>query len=230
MTYKLLMDTTQPVLMIALAKDADIIIRRQDDQQASHRYHSAILLPQIHAILTEAGILPHDLSGIAVNSGPGSFTGIRTGLSIARLMGQFLNLKTYSFGAFELIAAHPGMRGKTVGIYLNAFRQQHYYAALRVDTMARIEWLFPPQVRNNTEPLLPGSDVMVIDDSLMGKVSIDADTGRPLSTLDLFSPDAMMFYLQHSPQVFLHPWAEILPLYLQLPNITMAKNNTFGLS
>ncbi|MDR1546781.1 MAG: tRNA (adenosine(37)-N6)-threonylcarbamoyltransferase complex dimerization subunit type 1 TsaB, partial [Deltaproteobacteria bacterium] len=49
--------------------------------------HSAFLPPQVAEILQEAGRRPQEIDLVAVGRGPGSFTGLRTGLALAAGLG-----------------------------------------------------------------------------------------------------------------------------------------------
>lgn len=218
----LLLDTTQETLMLALADDQRLLVSCKVEQ-SSYRYHSAVLLPELQRMLSACDLTPQDIQALGVNCGPGSFTGIRTGLTVARVMGQFLPIQTYGFTTFELIAAHSPLVGRSVSVYLNAFRQQHYHAALQVDAHGNLTWIADPQVRDNTQVLITQTDVAVLDQSLTSALAEKLPTTLTLQTLDLFTPRSMLFYLRH--QVQHHPvaWAELRPFYLQMPHITVSK-------
>ena len=55
--------------------------------------HSEYMLPWIDEVLQEAGIKGKDLDGIVFGAGPGSFTGIRIGITIAKTIAWALNIK-----------------------------------------------------------------------------------------------------------------------------------------
>lgn len=66
--------------------------------------HSQIIIPMIRQVMDDAGIKPHDLHGIAVTGGPGSFTGLRIGMSVAKTMGLALKIPVMGIPTLELLA------------------------------------------------------------------------------------------------------------------------------
>src|SRR4026209_2728036 len=50
--------------------------------QAAAGSHARLLLPAIDRVLSDAGVVPQKLDGLVVSIGPGSFTGLRVGLSV----------------------------------------------------------------------------------------------------------------------------------------------------
>lgn len=53
---------------------------------------SQTLLPQIARMLKKKKLLPGDISEIRVNTGPGSYTGLRVGVAVANTLGWFLKI------------------------------------------------------------------------------------------------------------------------------------------
>lgn len=53
---------------------------------------SQALIPAIIKILKKHKLKPQDLSAIEVNEGPGSYTGLRVGISVANALGHFLDI------------------------------------------------------------------------------------------------------------------------------------------
>lgn len=216
----LLMDTSRDMLMLAVMHAGELAAQRML-QQDCFRRHSAVLLPEIQAMLAEVGLTPQNLGSLVVNCGPGSFTGIRTGLTVARTMAQFLPVEAYGMDTFTLLAARPAWRGQTVAVALNAFRQQHYHAILRVSESGGATWLEPPSVRSNAD-FTPSGDVAcyVTEQSLQALMPIEHGQVSVLEASDWFSPESMAFLLAKQPEAYRRPWQDLLPLYLQLPNIT----------
>lgn len=58
--------------------------------EASAR-HAVQLVPRIADLLDQASLLPADIDELYVSAGPGSFTGVRVGLTVARTMGQMIS-------------------------------------------------------------------------------------------------------------------------------------------
>ena len=70
-----------------------LIDNKMDMREESHEKKKAqIVLPMLDALLREHYLTLQSLTAIDVNSGPGSFTGIRVGLAIANTLGSVLHI------------------------------------------------------------------------------------------------------------------------------------------
>jgi len=63
------------------------------------------LLADVDDLLQEAGVVPSDLTGIVVGTGPGSFTGTRIGLAVARGLALSLDLPVAGVSTLAALAA-----------------------------------------------------------------------------------------------------------------------------
>jgi tRNA threonylcarbamoyladenosine biosynthesis protein TsaB len=128
----LALDSTTPLCSVALLDAAEIVgevrVRSKDG-------HSPHLLPAVEFLLTRHAIAPLDLDAIAVTVGPGSFTGLRVGMSTAQ--GLALAAARPCFGVSALEATAFGALGKapTVVALLDAFRGETFAASY--DTAGR---------------------------------------------------------------------------------------------
>ncbi len=66
--------------------------------------HSQTLLPMIEGVLKSSGVSVSELDCVAVSNGPGSFTGVRIGVSAVKGIAQPLNLPCVSVSTTEIIA------------------------------------------------------------------------------------------------------------------------------
>ena len=102
----LAIDTATEACSVALSGTADTILERF---QCESRGHSNLVLTMTEDVLWEAGISRHDLDGIAFDSGPGSFTGIRIGLGVAQGLALALDLPLAGVSSLMALAEGSGM-------------------------------------------------------------------------------------------------------------------------
>ncbi len=123
--YVLGIESATPVAAVAVAGDGGILAERM---VFNNRTHSVNLLPMIKAVLEESEVGRHGLAGIAVSGGPGSFTGLRIGMSTAKALAQVLGLPVTGISTLETLA-YPlaGQQGLVCPI-LNARKNEVYTA------------------------------------------------------------------------------------------------------
>jgi tRNA threonylcarbamoyladenosine biosynthesis protein TsaB len=100
----LALETTQRTGGVALSgagPDAPVLA----DRFTPARRHDDRLMPAIDAICRRAGIGPADLGGVAVSLGPGGFSGLRIGLTTAKLLAHTLNIPVVGVPSAEVVAA-----------------------------------------------------------------------------------------------------------------------------
>jgi tRNA threonylcarbamoyladenosine biosynthesis protein TsaB len=87
---------------------------------------SAQLVPTVAALLTTNGYAARDLEGFAAASGPGSFTGLRVGLSAVKGMAEILERSIATVSILEALTFGGGRTGK-LGAALDAGRSEIFY-------------------------------------------------------------------------------------------------------
>jgi tRNA threonylcarbamoyl adenosine modification protein YeaZ len=85
----LFIDSHDELITISLKNNENLYIKTQESEYS----HSVYTMPMIEEIFKENNLNIKELKKIIVVNGPGSFTGIRIGLSIAKTMAYALNLK-----------------------------------------------------------------------------------------------------------------------------------------
>lgn len=87
--YTLFISTFDKIITIGLLKNGEVLTELK---QESSRNHSIYTMPMIDEILKTNNILPSYLNEIIVVNGPGSFTGVRIGVTIAKTLAYTLNI------------------------------------------------------------------------------------------------------------------------------------------
>ena len=96
-------DTCLDKTYITLSEDKKIIksvIIKSD----SENYHSAYLISTIVKVLKESDLTPKDIDKIITDIGPGSFTGIRACVTVARVLAQQLNIGAAGISSLEVLS------------------------------------------------------------------------------------------------------------------------------
>jgi tRNA threonylcarbamoyl adenosine modification protein YeaZ/ribosomal-protein-alanine acetyltransferase len=111
------------------------------DFAAMERGHAEAVAPMVERAMAEAGITFSELQRIAVTTGPGTFTGVRIGLSLARGFGVALNIP--AVGLDSLMAIARNLRQGPVLVVADA-RKDEVYAAL---FDGQLQCVRPPAVK-----------------------------------------------------------------------------------
>lgn len=90
--------------------------------------HSETLLPLVQRAFAEGGLSPQDISLWAATTGPGSFTGLRIGLSLLKGLALPTGTPAAGVSTLEAVARASGLQG-TVVAALDARRSEVYWAA-----------------------------------------------------------------------------------------------------
>jgi tRNA threonylcarbamoyladenosine biosynthesis protein TsaB len=120
----LAIDTAAPRLALALLRENDRIDTLVEDMATGQAER---LFPALDELLARAGLTYADLTRIAVTTGPGSFTGLRIGLSAAR--GLALALEIPVLGIPSLTALSLPAPAYPLAVLLDARRGEAYFQA-----------------------------------------------------------------------------------------------------
>jgi tRNA threonylcarbamoyladenosine biosynthesis protein TsaB len=102
-----------------------------EENLAGARRHAAALLPIIQDLLRRTASTLDDLRGIVMSDGPGSFTGLRVGASVAKALTSTRRLPLWTAPSLMVRAAGVARPGALVLAVTNALRGEVYAAAYR---------------------------------------------------------------------------------------------------
>lgn len=97
----LAIDTSNHVLGVAVMKNEQVIGEIVTNLTKNH---STRLMPAINTLMKEIDMKPEDLDQIAVAKGPGSYTGVRIGLTTAKTLAWALNIPIVGVSSLEVLA------------------------------------------------------------------------------------------------------------------------------
>ncbi|MCK4994662.1 MAG: tRNA (adenosine(37)-N6)-threonylcarbamoyltransferase complex dimerization subunit type 1 TsaB [Candidatus Omnitrophica bacterium] len=121
----LVIDTTSKFLCIAVIKD-DKILRQYN--KVHERQHSVLLLSKIEKVLNSCSLSAVDIDCLAVDIGPGSFTGLRIGIATAKGLSLSWDKPIIGLCSLDLIAEGQSDSGDIICPVIDAKRQQVYSA------------------------------------------------------------------------------------------------------
>ena len=93
----LFIGTHDELITIGLKSKEDLFLKTQESEYS----HSVYVMPMIESIFKENNLDIKDLSKVIVVNGPGSFTGIRIGLSVVKTISYSLNIPVYLVSSLE---------------------------------------------------------------------------------------------------------------------------------
>lgn len=164
-------DTATPWCVAALVRfetdGSSVPLGRFESREAGT--HSQILPATVEGLLKGAGLSPADLDLIAVGRGPGSFTGLRTGLALAKGLAMGASVPLIGLSTLDLIASSVlrGQSGRVFVAPLIDARHQQIFAGLY--EAADAEGEAPARVLIEPLPLSPAD---------LPRILLEASGGR----------------------------------------------------
>lgn len=96
-------DTSNSPLTVALMKDENVLVEETTNLKINH---SLTAMPAVEEMMGKAKISPADLTHIAAARGPGSYTGVRIGLTIAKTLAWSLKIPLHTVSSLKVLAAN----------------------------------------------------------------------------------------------------------------------------
>ena len=126
MSYILNIETATKNCSVALAKDGKTVLCKEIAEEGYS--HAERLHVFIEEIIKETGITFKDLSAIAVSQGPGSYTGLRIGVSAAKGLCFALGIPLIAVDTLQVLASQVKVSSGLIVPMLDARRMEVYSA------------------------------------------------------------------------------------------------------
>ena len=223
-----LLDTSGPTCGVALLEDGVI----RCEAVVNHRMtHSEAALPMTEEAYSKTGLTPEQTDYFAVVAGPGSFTGVRIGVTTVKALAKACGKPCIPVSALEAMSRSQGMFAGLVCPMQNARRGQVYAAVFDGMTRERLMEDRPIALDDlicQAEILANGRPVLLTGDGMTAYREAIARMNRP----GLVPADEAHSYLRPAAAALLASEhlddavsADILrPCYLRAPQAVRQKN------
>ena len=138
----LAVETSTPAGSVAIWKDGLAF----EQTLRIHGTHSERLVPAIEQALAATGVRPEEVTGFVVGSGPGSFTGVRIGASLAKGWAMARQTPLFAYPSLLAVAAGCGVTSPVCALF-DARRGEVYAACYEVSAAGVAERLPPVACR-----------------------------------------------------------------------------------
>jgi tRNA threonylcarbamoyladenosine biosynthesis protein TsaB len=195
-------------------------------RSARGRRHAESLAPAIRTVTEQSGVALGELGAIAVDVGPGLFTGLRVGLATGITMAQTLGIPMLGISSLDLLAWSVRFTDRLIAPVVDARRGEVFYALYR-PVPGGVQRIDPPVVAPPEELLgeltARGEECLLVGDGIIRHAELftGLDHGSRAGTGHAHpSPTALVDLAHHRAmrEEFVPP-REIEPLYLRAPDV-----------
>lgn len=131
MSFILNIETATKNCSVSIAKDGQTIVCSElADEGYSHAEKLHVFIEEV---IAKAGISVHELKAVAVSQGPGSYTGLRIGVSAAKGLCYALNIPLIAVDTMQTLASQAGIADGKIVPMLDARRMEVYSAVFNSD-------------------------------------------------------------------------------------------------
>ena len=187
------------------------------------RRHAEILTPAIEFLLRQADIELAEISVVAVDVGPGLFTGMRVGLAAAKAIAQALRIPMIGISSLDLLAFPCRHTDRVVVPVIDARKSEVFYSMYR-QVPGGLQQVSEPTVGPVEELvadlLARSQDVLCVGDGALRYRDEILDGFRCEIGGDAHPSAAPLVQLAHARALreeWVNPW-EVEPIYLRAPD------------
>lgn len=142
----LLLDTSNQALSVAINRDSKMVAEINTNYKKTH---SETLVDNIQKVLIIADVKKNEIDRIIVAKGPGSYTGVRIGITVAKMLSKQLNIPLYSVSSLFVLAVSNRVMGNKVPL-IDARRGYVYGALYNIEENDYTEIIKPVYIEFNT--------------------------------------------------------------------------------
>lgn len=220
----LCLETASKSCSVCLSVDGEVIAERKTSEKFKH---SELLGPFVSEVLTEAGLNTVDLSAIAINKGPGSYTGLRVGFALAKAICFSSDIPLIGISGLEGMAWMVlETRNVDHCVSMISARKNEMYISV-YDRNLRV--ITPASVVDISEGLENALGFKITKDTVIATDIPDLKRDFPIPSIievQLCESDAKNLVGPAYRQLNLRKWEDLAyfePLYLKEPRITTPK-------
>ncbi|WP_336637156.1 tRNA (adenosine(37)-N6)-threonylcarbamoyltransferase complex dimerization subunit type 1 TsaB [Lysinibacillus fusiformis] len=125
-------ETANTPLSIAVVKDGKVVAEMVQNIKLTH---SAGAMPAIEEVMARIDVRPNDLDAIAVSEGPGSYTGVRIGVTLAKTLAWSLQTPLVGVSSLKTLAANATLYNGLICPIFDARRGNVYTAVYQGETL-----------------------------------------------------------------------------------------------
>ncbi|MEI6495123.1 MAG: tRNA (adenosine(37)-N6)-threonylcarbamoyltransferase complex dimerization subunit type 1 TsaB [Actinomycetota bacterium] len=190
------------------------------------RRHAETLVPAIEFVCAQAEIELSEISVVAVDVGPGLFTGMRVGLASAKAFAQALRVPMIGMSSLDLLAFPLRYTDRTIAAVIDARKGEVFYAFYR-PVPGGVQRVAEPRcasvddligdvlARNDDEVILVGDGALRYRDEITAELR--CDIAEQFLSRPSAAPLVQLAHARALREEWVNPW-EIQPLYLRLPD------------
>ena len=179
-------ETSNAPLSIAIVKDGQVVA---EIVQNVKQTHSITAMSAIEELFKRANIKPIDIDAIAVAEGPGSYTGLRIGVTIAKTLAWTLKKPLVGVSSLKVLAANAQLFDGMICALFDARRQNVYaavYQGVQLEPVmdahhSSLDELLERLAQFNSPVLFVGTDVQNFKDKIVESLGENA----------VFTPDSL---------------------------------------
>ena len=205
-------DTSNKPLTVAVVVDGKVLAHVESTEKKTH---SISILPDIKDCLKKSNLTVDDIDLIAVAKGPGSYTGVRIAVTVAKVLADTLSKKLVGISSLELLAANgdkahilvplmdarndnafAGVYQNSRDTYVNIIEDHHtsmekLFASLQQFDEDQLEFInATPRLQELIQNQFPNAKIITSENSLpdASKLALLAENAEPVSDIDDFIP------------------------------------------